>query len=171
FFVNYKKNFFISRIKTNLKCYKSISERYAIYEQLELEELLSQSKDSIGTEKYNKLKVCLVGVKLSDDIATKCIRKAIIQNNGADIDVYKCQFLHWNLMITNINRETFNASIITELYRMRWQIELLFKVLKNILSIDKMHVGKTKYVEAILYGKLLGALLTMLLYDCIMIVS
>ncbi len=62
-------------------------------------------------------------------------------------------------MITNINRETFNASIITELYRMRWQIEVLFKVLKSTLSIDKMHVGKTKYVEAILYGKLLGALL------------
>ena len=30
-----------------------------------------------------------------------------------------------------------------------------------------MHVGKTKYVEAVLYGKLLGALLTMPLYDCI----
>ncbi|WP_157047675.1 hypothetical protein [Cellulosilyticum ruminicola] len=30
-----------------------------------------------------------------------------------------------------------------------------------------MHVGKTKYVEAILYGKLLGALLTMPLYDSV----
>ena len=53
-------------------------------------------------------------------------------------------------MITNIHKETLNATIITELYRMRWQIELLFKVLKSTLSIDKMHVGKTKYVEAIL---------------------
>ena len=70
-------------------------------------------------------------------------------------------------MITNIHKETLNATIITELYRMRWQIELLFKVLKSTLSIDKMHVGKTKYVEAILYGKLLGALLTMPLYDCV----
>ncbi|WP_172674873.1 hypothetical protein, partial [Cellulosilyticum ruminicola] len=32
-------------------------------------------------------------------------------------------------------------------------------------SLDKMHVGKTKYVEAILYGKLLEVLLTMPLYD------
>lgn len=29
-----------------------------------------------------------------------------------------------------------------------------------------MHVGKTKYVKAVLYEKLLGALLTMPLYDC-----
>lgn len=67
--------------------------------------------------------------------------------------------------ITNINKEILEAFIITELYRMRWQIELLFKVLKSTLSIDKMHVGKTKYVEAILYGKLLGTLLTMPIYD------
>ena len=30
-----------------------------------------------------------------------------------------------------------------------------------------MHKGKTKYIEAILYGRLLGALLTMPLYDCV----
>ncbi len=68
-------------------------------------------------------------------------------------------------MITNIIKEILNTSIITELYRIRWQIELLFKVVKSTLSLDKMHVGKTKYIEAILYGKLLGALLTMPLYD------
>ena len=70
-------------------------------------------------------------------------------------------------MITNISKETLNTSIITDLYRIRWQIELLFKVLKSTLSLDKMQVGKTKYVEAILYGKLLGALLTMPLYDSV----
>ena len=174
FFANYKKKiFFISRIKTNLKLYKAVSETYSIYEKLDLKELLSQGSDSIdqqvyiGTESCNKLKVRLVGNKLSDEIATKRIKKAILQNNGEDIDSHKRQLLHWNLMITNISKETLNTSIITELYRIRWQIELLFKVLKSTLSLDKMQVGKTKYVEAILYGKLLGALLTMPLYDSV----
>ena len=168
-----EKNFFISRIKTNLKLYKAVSETYSIYEKLDLKELLSQGSDSIdqqvyiGTESCNKLKVRLVGNKLSDEIATKRIKKAILQNNGEDIDSHKRQLLHWNLMITNISKETLNTSIITELYRIRWQIELLFKVLKSTLSLDKMQVGKTKYVEAILYGKLLGALLTMPLYDSV----
>ena len=70
-------------------------------------------------------------------------------------------------IITNLPTNEFDSAELKELYRMRWQIELLFKVLKSTLSIDKMHVGKTKYVEAILYGKLLGALLTMPLYDCV----
>ena len=168
-----EKNFFISRIKTNLKLYKAISEVYSIYESLDLKELFHQCNDSIdqevyiGTEKCNKLKVRLVGIKLSDEITAKRIKKAIQQNNGNPIAENKRQLLHWNLMITNISKEKLEASIITELYRVRWQIELLFKVLKSTLSLDKMHVGKTKYVEAILYGKLLGALLTMPLYDCI----
>jgi len=168
-----EKNFFISRIKTNLKLYKAISEVYSIYRLVDLKELFRQCNDSIdqevyiGTEKSNKLKVRLVGTKLSDEVAAKRIKKAIQQNNGKPIDEHKCQLLHWNFMITNISKEKLEASIITELYRVRWQIELLFKVLKSTLSLDKMHVGKTKYVEAILYGKLLGALLTMPLYDCI----
>ena len=168
-----EKNFFISRIKTNLKLYKAISQVYSIYESLDLKELFHQCNDSIdqevyiGTEKCNKLKVRLVGIKLSDEITAKRIKKAIQQNNGNPIAENKRQLLHWNLMITNISKEKLEASIITELYRVRWQIELLFKVLKSTLSLDKMHVGKTKYVEAILYGKLLGALLTIPLYDCI----
>jgi len=54
-------------------------------------------------------------------------------------------------MVTNIKADLLSSTIVTELYRIRWQIELLFKVLKSTLSLDKMHVGKTKYVEAIIY--------------------
>ncbi|WP_083461464.1 transposase [Cellulosilyticum ruminicola] len=64
--------------------------------------------------------------KLTDEIATKRIKKAIIQNNVEDINAHKRQLLHWNLMITNISKKILNTSIITELYRIRWQIELLF---------------------------------------------
>lgn len=105
--------------------------------------------------------------ELTDEIAFKCIKKAIIQNEGNNISNAKRQLLHWNLMIINISEETLSSGIITELYRIRWQIEELFKVLKSTLSIDKMHIGKTKYVEVILYSRLLGTLLTMPLYESI----
>lgn len=168
-----EKNFFISRIKTNLKIFTAVSEKYPIYNQVTMPELLKSSTHSIDQEVYIgsnsgcKLKVRLVGVKLPDDVAHKRIQKAIKQNNGNDISSEKREILHWNLMITNIAADVLESTIIVDLYRMRWQIELLFKVLKSTLSIDKMHVGKTEYVEAILYGRLLGTLLTLPLYDCI----
>lgn len=168
-----EKNFFISRIKTNLKLYKAISEKYAIYEQLDIASTLKKAISSIdqeiyiGTDTHSKLNVRLVGTKLPDKVAHKRIKKAIVQNGGNDISANKREILHWNLMITNINADVLDTTIITELYRIRWQIELLFKVLKSTFSIDNMHVANTKYIEAILYGRLIGILMTMPLYDCI----
>lgn len=166
-----ENNFFVSRIKTNLKVYKSVSEAFSIYDEINLVAMLKKFPHSIDKEVYigssadSKLKVRLVGIKLSDEIAHKRIKKAIAQNKGQDISSQKRQLLHWNLMVTNVKPDQLSVEIITELYRIRWQIELLFKVLKGTLSIDKMHVGKTKYVEAILYGRLVGTILTMPLYD------
>lgn len=167
-----EKNFFISRIKTNLKLFKCVSEKYSIYEQLDVSQMLKHSNNSIdqevyiGTDGHTKLKVRLVGTKLPNEVAHKRVKKAVLQNNGEAISASKREILHWNLMITNINANILNTTIITELYRLRWQIELLFKVLKSTFSIDKMHVAKTKYVEAVLYGRLIGILMTMPLYDC-----
>lgn len=168
-----EQNFFISRIKTNLKLFTAVSEKYGIYDRLNLSQVLKVSGHSIDQEVYigpdsvSKLKVRLVGIQLHEKVARKRIQKAIKQNDGKDISHDKRELLHWNLMITNVSADTLDTNIIVELYRIRWQIELLFKVLKSTLSIDKMHVGKTKYVEAILYGRLLGTLLTMPLYDCV----
>ena len=122
---------------------------------------------NFGTESTVKLKVRLVGIRLFNEIAHKRINKDSIQNDGNEISSSKREILHWNLMITNIDAEVLSSTIITEHYRMRWQIELLFNVLKSTFSIDKMHVAKTKDVEALLYGRLIGILMTMPLYDCV----
>lgn len=168
-----ENNFFISRIKANLKFYNCVSQVFSIYDQIDLVAMLKQSTHSIDKDVYignrsnAKLKVRLVGIKLPDEIAHKRIKKAIAQNNGQDISKDKRELLHWNLMVTNVNSDVLSSVIITDIYRIRWQIELLFKVLKSTLSIDKLHLGKTKYIEALLYGRLVGILITMPLYDCL----
>jgi IS4 transposase len=44
-----------------------------------------------------------------------------------------------------------------ELYRMRWQIELLFKRFKSLFNYDEMPSKKENTVKAWFYGKLLLA--------------
>ena len=49
---------------------------------------------------------------------------------------------------------------VLELYRRRWQIELLFKRLKSIASIGHVPKHDARSSRAWLYGKLLVTLLT-----------
>lgn len=123
--------------------YFDTSQLQKIDEQLDMATILKKSTNSvdlevyIGTDSHSKLKVRLVGSKLPTEVVQKRIKKAMVENDGTDISDSKREILHWNLMITNIDANVLNTTIITELYRIRWQIELLFKVLKGTFSIDK----------------------------------
>ena len=141
----YKKFNFIKRLKTS-KGYID-------------EEVYIKSKDS------KMMKVRLVGNKLSNKIASIRIRKNVLKNNKQNISSELKILLHWNLVITNVPEEKLGRNIITELYRLRWQIELLFKVLKSTFSIDKLNTGSKNYAETIIYSRLLAAILTMPVYD------
>jgi hypothetical protein len=52
---------------------------------------------------------------------------------------------HFNLFICNIEPQDLSIDDIISLYRMRWQIELFFKVWKSIVQIHKM--PKMKYAR------------------------
>jgi len=62
---------------------------------------------------------------------------------------------HFNLFITNIPRSDCAWNIISKLYRIRWQIELVFKIWKSILNIDKLKKSSNERFIAMLYTKLL----------------
>jgi Transposase DDE domain len=55
--------------------------------------------------------------------------------------------------------EKYTQKEILEMYRYRWQIELLFKRMKSLLHIDEVRTHTTKSTEAFLWGKILVALL------------
>lgn len=163
--------FFISRIKTNTTFYECYSEKYNLFEQIALKDILSSDATQIdrwiylGKDPRKRLKVRIVGERLPDEVAKKRIQKALNTNNHKQLSEEKRLFLHWNLMITNVSEETLPVKVILNLYRLRWQIELLFKCLKSHLKFDKMNFGKVDYVEALLYGRLVATLLTMPIYN------
>jgi hypothetical protein len=63
------------------------------------------------------------------------------------------------LLLTNLPRMAWSAPRLVELYRIRWQIELLIKRLKGLLNLDGLRAQDPRLVQTYLLGKLLGALL------------
>ena len=65
----------------------------------------------------------------------------------------------WMLLVTTLKREEWPTDRVLELYRSRWQIELVFKRLKSILRLDHLRVSHPQAVEAVVRLVLIGWLL------------
>jgi Transposase DDE domain len=82
------------------------------------------------------------------------------------IKISTLEYAKYVLVFTTFPTKEFNDEEILEWYRLRWQIELIFKRLKSIINFD--HLSKHDDASAIawLYGKLFVALLTQKLVNC-----
>jgi len=61
----------------------------------------------------------------------------------------------FNLMVTNVPEEDLPVENIYKLYKTRWQIELIFKVWKSVMGMDKIHPMKYSRLMCLLYAKLI----------------
>jgi hypothetical protein len=69
-------------------------------------------------------------------------------------------YAQYVLVFTTTPAELFTAEEILEIYRLRWQIELVFKRFKQIAQLGHLPKEDEESSQAWLYGKLFVALLT-----------
>jgi IS4 transposase len=60
---------------------------------------------------------------------------------------------------TNLARNGFSAADVAGLYRLRWQVELLFKEFKSHANLHAFDTGKAAIAKAMIWASLLAALL------------
>lgn len=102
----------------------------------------------------------LVGCCLSEEDYNKKLRKAnkTAADKGKSItDAYRL-FLQYALFLTNLPH-TFTMVALYAIYRVRWQIELVFKTWKSILKIHRIQSTKRDRIMCEIYGKLILATL------------
>ncbi len=61
----------------------------------------------------------------------------------------------YHFYVTNIPLEKLAAEDVRATYALRWQVELLFKELKQSYRLDQMPSRKRHIVEALLYAAIL----------------
>jgi len=65
----------------------------------------------------------------------------------------------WVRLLTNLDRQRFSAADIAQVYRIRWQIELLFKELKSYGNLHKFCTTKEPIAEGFMWASLCAAFL------------
>ena len=89
---------------------------------------------------------------------TKRFRVVGVRNENAD---------DYHLYITNLPREEFFPTDIAELYRCRWEVELLFRELKTQYELDEFDTSKPHVVKILLYAAMLSLLVSRDLLDLV----
>jgi hypothetical protein len=82
------------------------------------------------------------------------------QQNGKGVGELTWQYAEYVLVFTTLSPDTATTLQVLECYRLRWQVELVFKRLKSIAQLGHLPKHHDQSSRAWLYGKLLVALLT-----------
>jgi Transposase DDE domain len=105
--------------------------------------------------------VRLVVVRKSEEAAEEARRKALREaaRKGHKLQPETVELAGYVLVLTSTAATDFTAEEILEIYRFRWQIELVFKRLKSLLQLDEMPAKDPDLARTFLLSKLLAALL------------
>jgi hypothetical protein len=72
----------------------------------------------------------------------------------------RLQLLDWTILITNVPQELLSVDEALVLARCRWQIELCWKLWKQVRKVDTWRSAKPYRILTEIYAKLLGCLIT-----------
>lgn len=120
-----------------------------------------QHSDRIDTWVYlghRRLPARLLVVRVPEEVANrrrqKLRRKAVKKGRGPSAE--RLALCDWDILITNVPVERLSLEEARALQRVRWQIELLFRVWKSEGRIDELRGQKPCRVLCEFYAKLLA---------------
>ena len=152
--------FFISRLNTSTLIYdlgQTDNLKFTeLYAQMKKHNLTSCEKQVlVGKKDQEELR--LIVVIVPEHVYEERIKKINEYNKfrgWKTSDDYKarCRF---NLFITNVPSENISLQEVMLLYRLRWQVELMFKNWKSVCAIHKLQPMKYERFTCLLFAKLI----------------
>lgn len=158
-----KQAFFICRLNPTTKVYEKYGRDFV---ELQFAKLLKyMKKNNISLIEKNiylglskKVNCRLVIGTLPQNVVDERIRKARENNKkkgrGEPSEEYKSR-CHFNLFVTNTDPEQVPAKNVILFYKLRWQIELIFKIWKSLCGIEKVKKVSKYRLECYIYAKLI----------------
>ncbi|AJH85811.1 transposase (IS4 family) domain protein [Bacillus cereus G9241] len=173
-----KQGYYLSRLKLPTKIYRKECETVvfktkpaqlrAVYIQIHLEDIMKQLQPGQVYELHDvyvgskdKLPTRIVVYRCTEEQKQKRLHDRAIREKKKGITYTERTKLLQGITVymTNIPTEWVPKEKIYDLYSLRWQIELLFKIWKSWFQIHRCKSIKQERLECHLYGQLISILL------------
>lgn len=131
--------------------------------EIDLHNLLKR-KGSIDMEVYLndcQLRVRLIAVPVSDDVANMRRRKAKKETSKHNPSAELLELMAWTIFITTIPIEQADFKRILMIYGLRWRIEIIFKGWKSYMHFSKLHNVSENQLRVILTARFIMIVICM----------
>jgi hypothetical protein len=173
-FRSYAENgaFFLSRLDSSTNVYDVCGEQISfkeIYKSMQKNQQ-TQKEIFVLVGKQSKLPVRLIMQTVPQEVYEQRIRKKTTKSKGQGRGKLtletklRCRF---NLFITNTKESQLSINQVLALYKLRWQIELQFKIWKSVFKIDSFRQVKEQRYMTVLYIKLLLIVINLQITYCL----
>jgi hypothetical protein len=153
--------FFVSRLHSQVGLYNSPTSQQAV----KLLEVV-RSRGACGELSYylghrQRLAVRVLYYHLPPEVIAERRRKAhaAARKNGTTCSQHSLDSLEWLFFITNAPALFLTVDQVAAVYRVRWQIELVFKVWKSEMHMSSLGTWRIERVLAQFYARLLALLI------------
>ena len=163
FDISQNGSFFLSRLNTQVQLWKKEGNTFIAVDLMKT--LKHYPQQAIEIDLYLKkggrfVKVRLVGYPVPEETANlrrMRVRRAS-QKKGYTTSKRSLFYCDWSLFITNADMEILPGEMLRTFYRLRWNVELIFKSWKSVLRMHKTNVRKNEHrLKCELYAKLILA--------------
>ena len=168
--IDKEEGFYVSRLKFKTNIYTSKDKNA---EPLDLLSLLNKMKANqvkdikVFVGKTKRLPTRLILQKMPKKVADE--KRRVLRKDkgrkGVKVSKERLKFCDANAFITNLTEEEWTPYQVMKLYKIRWQIEILFKVWKSILKIGQVQRMKADRFMCLLYGQLIWAVINMRIFQ------
>jgi hypothetical protein len=151
--------YFVSRVKSNVHLYRTDGTSCSVGQWLsELKQGQTQLDQTVVVGQAERLECRLVGWQVNQEVLAQRQAgfKEQVRKRQRAISQEQHRMSYWMLYLTNVPPELVSGAQVGVLYRMRWQIELVFKLWKEQAEIDQWRSRKKWAILCEFYAKLIG---------------
>jgi hypothetical protein len=157
--ISQQQGYFLSRFQAQTAVMTPTGQR------IELAKLLTKQQESIadydvliGSRPHHRIPCRLIAIRLPQEVADRQRQKSkdTARRHGRTVTKEWLHLLGYALFITNVPAHQLHKEHVPTLYRIRWQIELVFKMCKSFCGLDYIASLRSQRVLTEFYARLIG---------------